>query len=270
MIAGSTQPKEPGSSDLPAKDPGLPSYARTQETMEHVADAMALDGTIQSPNLQGSKRKWTEASDSRKDHTVAQAAPSPLQLQGGNSKVGPSEAGPSPKRIKVPDMQSSASSQSLEPLHGLPLPIWRKILGLVPPVFLGRLIRVSKGFRSLLDPLGSRLAGSLPEPDRGLTISANDDVWIASRRRFAPGLPRNLPGKRDLEMWRLIRGNECQSCSKRRPLSTTSSSSDPWKAGPGANSIRVIWLLGIRCCGPCLRSSSEQVRLYRCSIFLSH
>ena len=166
--------------------------------------------------------------------------------------------GPSPKRRKSQTMEVRHGMKEDPSLHGLTMSIWQKLLGFVPPVFLGRLLRVSQSFRAMLDltqPVGL-IGSALARPP-----SKSDAIWAASRRRFAAGLPKNLPGKRDLEMWRLIRGNDCQLCHKKKPLCTGVSPVNPWQAGPGNHNVRVIWAFGVRCCGPCLTSSCEQVRI---------
>ena len=144
-------------------------------------------------------------------------------------------------------------------VSGLPLQIWQSVFCFVPPVFLGRLLRVNRAFNFLLTPSKAR------GPDRELSYQITRDlspasIWAASRKRFCPGLPRPLHGMEELEMWRLLRGSSCQLCGNSKTL-LTSNASKPWSAGPGDRGVRVIWPFGIRCCGPCLTVHCEKVGL---------
>jgi hypothetical protein len=148
--------------------------------------------------------------------------------------------------------------------HGLTIPLWRKVLGHVPPVFLGRLLRVNRLFHVLLD-CNSQFRESIQDVESDHA----QDIWQASRKRFASGLPRNLEGQTDLELWRLLRGSGCQLCSKEDSLMTGSPSTDPWRSFPPfADNVRVVWPFGIRCCRECLVANCEQVCYLCCSLSL--
>lgn len=145
-------------------------------------------------------------------------------------------------------------------VSGLPIHIWQRVFCFVPPVFLGRLLRVNRIFNASLTP------DTYPKPleertgtgtSRSLSAAA---IWTASRRKFCPGLPRPLQGQQDLDMWRLLRGSDCQLCREKKTLLTASTGMDIWKAGPGISGVRVVWPFGIRCCGACLQMQSEQVK----------
>ena len=158
------------------------------------------------------------------------------------------------------DVELSDSLEANYTLHRLTVPIWQRIFCFVPPVFLGRLLRVDRAFHSLLkspEPYNYTLEHRIED----FRNPSAELIWTASRKRFAPGLPKALFGQSELDMWRLLRGNSCQVCGERKSLLTTSAMSDPWHAGPGETGIRVIWSFGVRCCGPCLLKSSEQVGL---------
>ena len=172
------------------------------------------------------------------------------------------EHAPDPKRQRhdglVQGLRTTLYPRT-ERLHGgLTVPIWRRIFCYVPPVFLGRLLRVDRTFHGLLNT--PPLSPKDPAQDAGgpSQISA-ESIWISSRKRFAPGLPRTIPGQSELDMWRLLRGNVCQLCGEKKPLLTISESLDPWRSGPGSECVRVVWPFGVRSCGRCLQANSEQV-----------
>ena len=135
--------------------------------------------------------------------------------------------------------------------------IWQHVFSFVPPLFLGRLLRVNSAFQKMLTPTDTK---ETPQATSGtLPYRSANSIWTASRKRFCPGLPRPVPGLNDLQMWRLLRGNNCQICGAKKPLSTTHASPDPWRSGPGADGVRVFWAFGIRSCSPCMRKASEKV-----------
>ena len=145
-------------------------------------------------------------------------------------------------------------------LHGLSAALWQRIFSFVPPVFLGVLLRVSREFYFLLSMINEgdpSLGESCTQGN--LQPLASNAIWAASRKRFAPGLPQPLPLLKDLDMWRLLRGNACQLCGQRKALITNAGNPDLWHNGPGNNGVRVIWPLGIRSCGSCLITQCEQV-----------
>ena len=153
------------------------------------------------------------------------------------------------------DSRQGSASRALE----LPAIIWQHIFCFLPPILLGRLLRVNRAFNSLLDPAKANesavqlLLHSIVQP---LNAQA---IWIASRRRFCPGNPKPLQGFQELDMWRLLRGRNCQTCKETKARYFTASTDNPWDSGPGDDGVRVIWQFGIRSCGTCLRNRSEKV-----------
>ena len=141
----------------------------------------------------------------------------------------------------------------------MPTEIWQHIFSYVPPVFLGRLLRVDRAFNAILTPITSPKTNDKPKTTGALKALSPDSIWMASRKRFCPGLPRPLRGFTELEMWRLLRGNDCQICGERKSLLTTFDSTNPWQCGPGSDGVCVIWPFGIRCCGTCMKTCSEKV-----------
>ena len=165
-------------------------------------------------------------------------------------------AEPGHKRSRQDDMLPGSHDREMC-VSSLPLQIWQTIFCFVPPVFLGRLLRVNRAFNFLLTPSATR------GPDPKLSYQFTRDlsppsIWAASRKRFCPGLPRPLHGMEELEMWRLLRGSTCQLCGNSKTL-LTSNASKPWSSGPGDRGVRVIWPFGVRSCGPCLRVHCEKV-----------
>ena len=163
-----------------------------------------------------------------------------------------------PARIAIPSFHSLSLPSNALSVAGLPLAMWQRIFCFVPPVFLGRLLRVNKAFRDLLTPRekdGVAQDNNARVPRQVIP----EDIWIASRRRFCPGLPKPIRGQHDLDMWRLLRGKSCQMCQADLPLMITSDCTDPWRAGPGVDGTRIIWPFAVRCCGNCLKNQTEQV-----------
>ena len=141
----------------------------------------------------------------------------------------------------------------------LPAEIWQHIFNFVPPVSLGRLLRVNCAFNRYLSP---RKAGEHPfqGPVQGVVRPVDPEViWAASRKRFCPGLPKPMRDTPELVMWRLLRGNNCQICREAKVPRAKNTQTNPWEAGPGDDGVRVIWPFGIRCCGKCLQEQSEKV-----------
>ena len=157
---------------------------------------------------------------------------------------------------------------------GLPAEIWQHIFHFVPPVSLGRLLRVNRAFNRYLAP---RKADEKPnmDPVRGVVHPVHPEViWAASRKRFCPGLPKPMRDVPELVMWRMLRGKNCQVCKETKVPSVKDGQTNQWEAGPGDDGIRVIWPFGIRCCGKCLQEQSEKVLSslasgHRCGLILT-
>ena len=158
-----------------------------------------------------------------------------------------------------PEREKEENNYNL--VAGLPTEIWQHVFCFVPPVFLGRLLRVNRTFKSLLTPEISTQAPHQEPNAGGRVLYTSEAIWAASRKRFCPGLPKPLRGVNELNMWRLLRGNDCQKCGERKTLRMSSDASSPWESGPGKTGVRVIWPFGVRLCGMCLHIHSEKVRL---------
>lgn len=164
------------------------------------------------------------------------------------------------KRSRIVEHVSDMTAQDIHAFQSplLPAELWQHVFCFVPPVFLGRLLRVNRAFNAYLTPGKTNEEVQPSHPSIVKPISA-EAVWAASRKRFCPGLPKPLRGLQELEIWRLLRGRNCQICGESKVLSSAVNSESPWESGPGEKGVRVIWPFGIRCCGPCLQSCSEKV-----------
>ena len=167
---------------------------------------------------------------------------------------------PRAKRPKSNE-RPSVSSERIELARqstSLPAALWQHIFSFVPPVFLGRLLRVNKAFKCYLS--GNIDIASLALPTPSIVRPMNpESIWIASRRRFAPGLPRPIHGIPELDMWRLLIGQNCQVCGHVPMTAPSSSPREPWEAGPGQTGVRIVWPFCTRSCGPCLQKISQKV-----------
>lgn len=168
-----------------------------------------------------------------------------------------------PLRVKRPRINGTPKGSVQQPNlsckpAGLPAALWRYIFCFVPPVFLGRLLLVNRAFNSYLTTSESILgpAMSLRSIVQPLTAEA---IWIASRKRFAPGLPKPIHGLQELDMWRLLVGQHCQHCGHVGGGITSTPSESLWEGGPGASGVRIIWPFGLRCCSSCLQKVSMEV-----------
>lgn len=165
------------------------------------------------------------------------------------------------KRVRSDDVAygPTARVQYSSQLCDLPIAIWQHIFCFVPPVFLGRLLRVNRAFNTCLTAGDANQQYSKPSHS-GETRTLNPDtIWAASRKRFCPGLPKPIRGLLELEMWRLLRGRHCQLCGEIKDSSSVINSESPWELGPGETGVRVVWPWGVRLCGQCVQNHSEKV-----------
>ncbi|KZF23833.1 hypothetical protein L228DRAFT_124952 [Xylona heveae TC161] len=138
----------------------------------------------------------------------------------------------------------------------LPGEIWQHIFTLLPPVTLGRMLRVNKTLRSYLVPeLHTEPSSVTPGL---LEWQRSDAIWASSRKLFHPGLPRPLRQLSEVEMWRLLLGSRCQFCAQSKTPCSYDTAQDPWTVGPGSDGVRVIWPFGVRSCSSCFQLRSEK------------
>lgn len=167
----------------------------------------------------------------------------------------------SKKRMKPNEGSQGSISRTGHPFQSpiLPAELWQHIFCFVPPVFLGRLMRVNRAFHAYLTPGKTNEQASKSKYNVKVPYLGPEPIWAASRRRFCPGLPKPIRGIHELDMWRLLRGRDCQVCGQMKESNLGSSPENPWESGPGDNGIRVIWPFALRCCGTCIPKVSEKV-----------
>ena len=137
--------------------------------------------------------------------------------------------------------------------------VWQHIFCFVPPVSLGRILSVNRAFNTYLTP-GRIEEDPLGLPDSIIQPLQADTIWLFSRRRFCSGVPRPIHGLTELDMWKLLKGRNCQICNNVRDDATPMvDPQDPWESGPGDTRVRVVWPFGLRCCGRCLQENSQKV-----------
>ena len=167
------------------------------------------------------------------------------------------------KRVRSDDVayELTARVQYSSQPCGLPIAIWQHIFCFVPPVSLGRLLRVNRAFNTCLTAGDANQ--QYPKPSNsGDSRTLNPDIiWAASRNLFCPGLPKPIRGLLELEMWRLLRGRHCQLCGEVKDPSSIISSESPWELGPGETGVRVVWPWSVRLCGRCIQVHSEKVAI---------
>ena len=140
----------------------------------------------------------------------------------------------------------------------LPAVLWQQILCHVHPVFLGRMLSVNRAFNTILTS-GQNEQDSTPLSAKMIRPLSAEVIWAMSRTRHCPGLPRPIHGLKELQMWKLLKGNDCQICGKVRTDTAVTTPQDPWESGPGDTRVRIVWPFGLRCCGPCLQEKTQKV-----------
>lgn len=233
-----------------------------------------LNGVLPEPERKRKRVQDVEIIPVTEDHRDIAIESLMGNLPTSTPSHGPTNLGPSiqwqtgaplddPLRVKRPRIngiprKSVQQSNLTCKIAGLPAALWRYIFCFVPPVFLGRLLLVNRAFNSYLTTSESVLgpAMSLRGIVQPLTAEA---IWIASRKRFAPGLPKPIHGLQELDMWRLLVGQHCQHCGHVRGGISPTPSESLWEGGPGASGVRIIWPFGLRCCSSCLQKVSMEV-----------
>jgi hypothetical protein len=221
-------------------------------------------------NIQKKRKRSPYASDSESQTMVgdstseannglASGHTSPAEQRASSLDIGP-------KRTRLDGLSPASDLTIAQPaarakvpsrLSELPPELLQHIFTFLPPLFLGRLLRVSRVINTLLDP--TKVLPRVHHESRGcLSLLDQDHVWSVSRKRFIPGLPRPLSSVSELELWRLLLGSSCQFCGKRTTLDPPSAVS-PWNSGPGTESVRIIWPFAVRSCGSCLSARLVKV-----------
>ena len=189
------------------------------------------------------------------------SVPSMTYSRGNNDIEVSRDEWSSKKRVRSDDVAHgpTATVRYSSQLRDLPIAIWQRIFCFVPPVFLGRLLRVNRAFNTCLTAGDANQQYPKPSyPGESRTLNP-DTIWAASRKLFCPGLPKPIRGLLELDMWRLLRGRHCQLCGDAKDPSSVISSENPWELGPGETGVRVVWPWGVRLCGQCIQRYSEKV-----------
>jgi hypothetical protein len=191
-------------------------------------------------------------STSEANNGLASGHTSPTEQHVASSQI-------APKRTRLRDLSPASDltiaqlpSRTKVPstLSELPPELLQHIFTFVPPLFLGRLLRVNRLINTLLNP--SKVLPQVHHNSQGsVSLQDQDHVWSVARKRFIPGMPRPLSSVPELELWKLLLGSSCQFCAK-KATADPSSSSSPWSSGPGPDSVRIIWPFAVRSCGSCL------------------
>ena len=166
-----------------------------------------------------------------------------------------------PRRFKRPRVNgySVGNGTDLSCISSaLPAALWQQILCYLHPVFLGRMLSVNRAFNTLLTH-GPNEQDSMPLSGTITQSLTAEAIWAVSRTRFCPGMPRSIHGLKELQMWKILKGNNCQVCGKGRINIPVANPLDPWGSGPGSTGVRIVWPFGLRCCGPCLQEKTQKV-----------
>ena len=231
MIRTSHKRKRDGDTEYPRSVKGEPSSADPVEHLPYpsrTASVPSASETRDDGDIEPSMDKWSNKKRTRADDVI----------------FGPIS------RVKL-------ASHFCD----LPIGIWQRIFCFVPPVSLGRLLRVNRAFNTCLTTGDTDQQFSKPSHSGNLETLNPDAVWAASRKRFCPGLPKPIRGLLELEMWRLLRGRHCQLCGEIKDAGSNVSVESPWESGPGETGVRVVWPWGVRLCGKCIPIHSEKVKV---------
>lgn len=133
--------------------------------------------------------------------------------------------------------------------------LWQRIFTLLPPAMLCRCLRVSKEFKHLLTGVKAP-HGQQKDKSVARTIDS-EAIWIQSRKRYFPQLPRPLRNRTELGMLKLVGGQACQFCGKTPPVPAPATS--VFNCGPGPNGVRVLFPFDVRTCGSCVEALVRKV-----------
>lgn len=140
--------------------------------------------------------------------------------------------------------------------------IWQFIFTFLPPDTLVALSLVNRRFHSLLvPPTGQRTTNAVATRNGLLEVVDGDHIWACARRNYLPDIPKPLHGRSELDMWRLVRGRDCQFCGKRDRSKKDVLRVNVWDPPLKAGGVKIVWPFGVRSCGACLVDHSEEVRL---------
>lgn len=263
------EPDEPQRPRLAGMDAANPILGSLMDSAENSGENVIRtghkrkrDADAEYPRSSGhGEPAFTNIADSLPYPTRIADAPSMSYSRGDNDIGLARDEWSSKKRVRSDDVAHgpTARVQCSSRLPDLPIAIWQRIFCFVPPVFLGRLLRVNRAFNTCLTAGDANQQYPKPSHPGGSRTLHPDTIWAASRKRFCPGLPKPIRGLLELEMWRLLRGHHCQVCGEAKDPSSVISSESPWELGPGETGVRVVWPWGVRLCGQCVLGHSEKV-----------
>lgn len=190
----------------------------------------------------------------------------PTQLQDG-LLVSPGDSLPLPKRPRLPEKPPLPADVSGSPclLVSLPPGILQAVFSYLDPPSLGRLIRVNRLCRDLLDsrrPLPSDTTvvcsqNARCDGEAHYGPRCQDVVWQTSRKAHAPGMPQPIQGMAECEQFALSFGITCQFCGALPiPVSAYQGTSPSL---PIEYSVRVLWPFRTRSCIQCLAPRLRKV-----------
>ena len=244
----------------------------SEDSNEDISSAASRKGTAQETSLKrkrddetiaGPHEQGVTSIGGARNNSVPPEASSWRPYNGNRFARKPMDMTNGDPEVKQLDNHGQILAAVEEPLEfvntsAVPAAVWQYIFCLVPPVYLGCLLRVNRAFNSYLTP-GDLPSDHTTHPQSIAQPVSAEAIWTASRRRFARGLPRPLFDKHELDMWRLLRGHRCQLCGDDKGAFTPSTPEDSCRSEPGDSSVRVIWPFAIRCCGTCLQDVSYKV-----------
>ncbi|KAK8197244.1 uncharacterized protein BKA78DRAFT_75054 [Phyllosticta capitalensis] len=143
----------------------------------------------------------------------------------------------------------------LPSVAGLPGQVWQHVFLFLPPVTLGRLLRVNRAFYTLLTSVDEPSSGS--QHLSTLPVVSSNFIWLSARKAHFPTFPRPLMDMSELAMWRLLGGRCCQFCAKTSRQDQSWTFKSAFEDGPGLDGVRIVWPFGVRTCGRCLEAHSQ-------------
>lgn len=169
--------------------------------------------------------------------------------------IGPSVAHDMVKKPRI-SHPVAKPGPSLLMTAGWPPELWQQVFTHLSPAMLSRCLRVCRSFKFCLTQLK---ATAVPRKRNAplARVLDSEGLWTQARKHAYSTMPRPLLGFSELRMLQLIGGASCQSCGKapvRSPVTNV------FNAGPGENSVRVIWPFRVRLCGNCFINESLTVR----------
>ncbi|KAL8669672.1 MAG: hypothetical protein Q9168_005746 [Polycauliona sp. 1 TL-2023] len=139
-----------------------------------------------------------------------------------------------PKRVRV-NGHSPGQAVPARSSNGstLPAELWHHVFRFVPPIFLGRLLRVNRAFHSYLTSDTIKPKPVDASSSMGVRPLDAESIWAASRRTYARPFPKPLRGLKELDMWRLLLGKACQLCGQTKDPAPMVGDANVWESGPG-------------------------------------